>query len=42
MVSVCAMWSGLVAQPTQMNLAQKAGVPKKACNLTLTIIRKHL
>jgi hypothetical protein len=25
-----------------MNLAQKAGVPEQACNVTLTIIRKHL
>jgi hypothetical protein len=24
-----------------MNLAQKAGVPEQACNVTLTIIRKH-
>jgi hypothetical protein len=41
-VSVYTLWSGLMAQSTQMNLAQKTGVPEKACNVTLTIIRKHL
>jgi hypothetical protein len=38
-VSVYTLWSGLMAQSTQMNLAQKTGVPEKACNVTLTIIR---
>ncbi len=30
-VSVHTLWSGLRAQSTQMNLAQKAGVPEQAC-----------